>query len=370
MLETVASITDLGARLPGSGAERACQEMVASRLRELDEGDVEVEGFPFLNWSPISQGLTDRSGRDFPVLQLGYSGSGRVESCLEYCGNGTKEECHGADGRIAVCTSGVGSYKFLHRMRKYRNCVNAGATGFILVGDPGHPPPLGIIRKRKPGQIPAVSMGYQDSNELEYDIRKSGYTLSTENRSTEEHSLNTAWTIGGKEPGLILAAHCDSWTVGAWDNASGVAALLELARYLSRRKLEHRVTLLFTGAEELGLWGSRHFAQIHGDDYGFAINVDGVGYGGCSLQARCSDMELSGIPPLRRTYSDLPLTTSGDHWSFHEAGIRTIFVTCDAGNAIQHTDEDRAECLNPDKLASSVTFIAKITLYLDSIIKK
>jgi len=50
---------------------------------------------------------------------------------------------------------------------------------------------------------------------------------------------------------------------GADDNASGVAGLLELARFYSKNKVTEPVNFLFIafGAEELGLVGSRYFVK-------------------------------------------------------------------------------------------------------------
>ena len=371
ILGTVRRISELGPRLPGSDAERACHSMIMDHLKGIGHGSYKVEEFEFLNWVPISQRLLGKSsGLEIPVQQLGYSASGRVKGNLEYCGGGTRDECHPAAGKIAVCSSGwEDSLRFLHRIKKYRNAVEAGAQGFVLVGEPGHDLPFGIIRKRQTGSIPAVAVGYEDGNRLlQLCKEKESFLLSVENKTLKDFSQNIIWRIGGPSPGIVLCAHYDSWTQGAWDNASGVAVLLELAEWLPRQRLRRDVTLCFAGAEEFGLWGSRHFCSKHAIDSAFAINVDGVGYRGSRLQARCSDLRLTSIQPLKGTYSELPLTTSGDHWSFHRAGVRTIFVTCNGSNPVQHTEEDRAECLNPDGLESSMDLLSKMVTYLDSII--
>jgi len=71
---------------------------------------------------------------------------------------------------------------------------------------------------------------------------------------------------------LVLGAHYDhlgkdeatgSYYQGADDNASGVAALLEIARSLGERQkeLKRSVLILFFGGEEWGLWGSRTFVR-------------------------------------------------------------------------------------------------------------
>ena len=55
---------------------------------------------------------------------------------------------------------------------------------------------------------------------------------------------------------------------GANDNASGVASLLAIAAELTARPLEHTdVHFLFTGAEEVGMAGMKHFIATRGERY-------------------------------------------------------------------------------------------------------
>lgn len=97
---------------------------------------------------------------------------------------------------------------------------------------------------------------------------------------------------------LLLTAHYDSkasnterweerWrdkpAPGANDNASGVATLLEAARLLADLKLDYTVRFVFFSGEELGLFGSRHYAKQvaqRGEDLLGVLNVDMLGYDG------------------------------------------------------------------------------------------
>jgi Zn-dependent M28 family amino/carboxypeptidase len=93
-------------------------------------------------------------------------------------------------------------------------------------------------------------------------------------------SKNVIAKLAGSDPALasesvIYTAHWDHLGVGqakdgdsiyngASDNASGVAALIEIARALSRAEPRPRRSLLFlaTTAEEQGLLGSRYYAEF------------------------------------------------------------------------------------------------------------
>ncbi len=91
---------------------------------------------------------------------------------------------------------------------------------------------------------------------------------------------------GGALIGLSMLALLFNWSVddspGAMDNATGVAVLLELARYF-KEKPPTGVNLffLFTGAEEIGLCGAVRFLQQQEESFPrertSVINLDGVG---------------------------------------------------------------------------------------------
>ncbi len=79
---------------------------------------------------------------------------------------------------------------------------------------------------------------------------------------------------------LTLQADTSPYTEGANDNASGVGVVLELARRLAERPLDHTVVwLVLTGCEEVGCYGADAFAQAHADELGRPawIAVDNVG---------------------------------------------------------------------------------------------
>jgi aminopeptidase YwaD len=132
-----------------------------------------------------------------------------------------------------------------------------------------------------------------------------------------------------------LGAHYDSVPAGpgANDNASGMAAILELAR-------THRVPglcVLAFGAEEIGLFGSRAFVNDHDlADARFMLNFDMV--------SKITSPEFVASPSrVSRELADrasavaatlgleiprgaFPSFASSDHASFDQAGVPAITV--------------------------------------------
>jgi hypothetical protein len=81
----------------------------------------------------------------------------------------------------------------------------------------------------------------------------------------------------------VVGAHHDSVSVspGADDNASGVAAVLEIARVLASAELEASVEIVSFGLEEVGLVGSSAYAasaKAAGRDIRAALALDMIGF--------------------------------------------------------------------------------------------
>lgn len=113
----------------------------------------------------------------------------------------------------------------------------------------------------------------QQSSNGDFTVIPNDFTVTWNGLSTVQK--NVVGILGGKgvDGGIIVVgAHYDSVSIdpmdaaypapGANDNASGVAALIEIARLMSTRP--HRATVIFVafGAEEIGRQGSRAFIQF------------------------------------------------------------------------------------------------------------
>ncbi|MDR0333804.1 MAG: M28 family peptidase [Dysgonamonadaceae bacterium] len=103
------------------------------------------------------------------------------------------------------------------------------------------------------------------------------YTAVGERVGGELNLINVIATIKGNDSRIIaLLAHYDSraldnnsptdFAPGANDDGSGVAALLEIARLLSKKQLGATVKLMFLSGEEHGLFGAQHQAKVADDE--------------------------------------------------------------------------------------------------------
>jgi len=99
---------------------------------------------------------------------------------------------------------------------------------------------------------------------------------------------------------ILVGAHFDAYYQGADDNASGVAALLELARVLSQYRFARTLRFVGFDMEELGLAGSTHYVSAPGNEHLVAALVfDSIGY-------------YDSTPGSQRTLPGLPSPSTGD----------------------------------------------------------
>lgn len=144
--------------------------------------------------------------------------------------------------------------------------------------------------------------------------------------------LGTAALFDGKYP--VGQIHN-----GADDNASGVAGLLELARYYVNNQTQEPFNFLFIafGGEELGLQGSKYYTAhplMPLDKMHFMLNMDmigrynperGIGIGGHgSAQewpAVFKDVQQPGI----KFFTDAAGKGASDHHNFYVNGVPVMF---------------------------------------------
>ncbi len=160
---------------------------------------------------------------------------------------------------------------------------------------------------------------------------------------------------------------------GADDNASGTAALIELARLL-KKKGSKSFNYLFVAfsAEELGLYGSKYFTEnlsVPLNEINYMINLDMIG----RLNDATRTLTIGGVGTSpswsQLIYSDrkLPFTikidSSGtgpsDHTSFYRKGIPVLFFFTGLHNDYHHPGDD-PEKINYKGQLEIVNYICRL----------
>jgi aminopeptidase YwaD len=184
-------------------------------------------------------------------------------------------------------------------------------------------------------------------------------------------SQNVLGFVRGKsDTVIVISAHYDHLGTlgdkviftGANDNASGVAMVLSLANYFSRKENKPRYSLLFIAfaGEEAGLLGSLHFVNhplVPLKKIRLVVNLDILGTGNEGItvvNSKLHPMEFGQLQKLNAQSSYVPEIKSrsnapiSDHYPFSLKAVPALFIYTLGGIKAYHDIYDRRETLPLD----------------------
>ena len=208
---------------------------------------------------------------------------------------------------------------------------------------------------------------------------------------------NVVGILEGSDPELageyvVIGAHYDHIGVdplgrigcGADDNASGTAVVLEVVQALALARPRRSVLACFFAAEEDGLIGSRELCRappVPKEALVAMLNLDMVGRGQDNevvvlgtdenpalekVLSRAERLERSGIRKVT-TGVARELWERSDHYSFHEAGIPSLFLfeaPRETDNEDYHTFRDTVDGVSIEKVTNTARFAFNTTWLL------
>ena len=349
--ETMNIVTTLcdeyDSRWPGSGNDKLACDYMAEKLRGYGLDGVHLEKFRIPGWIRGSSSLSvlEPKKRRIDCIALPMSAEGVVEAELVYLGSGPvdtyEERREEIEGKIVMVNSGnpEGMKRYLHRSEKYQRSIISGAAGWIFMNHyPAYGPPTGGVSPI----IPAVGVSYEDGMYLARQLDRKGRVklrLEATCKNLDVDTWNVVAEIRGTDSTdkwVVYGAHYEGHdiSVGALDDATGAACVMEIARILSKERehLKRNIRFILFGAEEIGLYGSRAYVETHPDEVSkirFMLNFDAAGRAG--RQGFC----LHGWPQLEEVFqevkdaigSDIPIwrqvSPYSDHWPFLLEGVAT-----------------------------------------------
>jgi aminopeptidase YwaD len=275
-----------------------------------------------------------------------------------------------------------------------------GASAIILYNT--SPEQDGIVFNAKDRsevlKIPVIYVTKEAAKKYFSDVTATmNIKIKTELGETKRTGHNVAGFIdNGAERTVILGAHFDHLGYGedgnsmlrtgeklihngADDNASGTAALIELARMLKKSKARKNnyLFLAFSG-EELGLFGSKYFTEnptIDLKSANYMINMDMVGrlndstrslavggYGTSPQWATVINPQEKKLPFIIKL--DSSGTGPSDHTSFYRKDIPVLFFFT-GQHRDYHRPSDDAERINYEGELQVIKYIDRIINGLD-----
>ncbi|MCK6446262.1 MAG: M20/M25/M40 family metallo-hydrolase [Planctomycetes bacterium] len=258
-------------------------------------------------------------------------------------------------------------------------------------------PPAKLVPAIEVDAETAKALLGQDALELAQKIEKQGRTvfvapkgrtvsLAAATKGVETDLENVVGLVRGTDAAfaeeyVVVGAHYDHIGVdsagrigcGADDNASGTAALIELAQAFATAPPRRSVLFVAFSGEEHGLWGSQAFARnppVAAEKLVAMLNMDMLGRGEpeeVAVLGLVQNPELEKVLVRAKALSKTGVTKivmrqgeelfqRSDHFSFHQIGVPVLFFF--EGLPIEknedyHTWRDTLDKLDFDKLTRS-----------------
>jgi Zn-dependent M28 family amino/carboxypeptidase len=337
--------------MPGSEGERQGAMRLAKQFERAGLNEISISEFEIPLWERDSSSLTVSNPVDrifdgqHEVLALPGSPCETVSGELVDVGYGLPEDFQSmdVDGKIALVSSQnpPDDPRTFNRMEKYTLAEKEGASGFAYYNTiSGCVTPTGAIGfgRKKPGTIPAIGVSHELSCRITRWLDREGPVKATLSVSAEigqgtSHNVE-AVTGPDCDKEVLVTAHVDSHDIadGTRDNAAGCALIAEIGRLLTKiSELGYRIRLIGFGSEEIGLYGSSHWAKTHDlSSVAGVINLDGIGFS--------RDLKVVGVNSIAEPFADTVTKTGhsvrttesvsafNDGWSFAREGVP--IVTC------------------------------------------
>jgi hypothetical protein len=216
-------------------------------------------------------------------------------------------------------------------------------------------------------------------------------------RTEYPDAANLIGRVAGTDSGakaIVITAHYDHVGVrggrifpGADDNASGVAALIAVARYAIANRPRHPMIFAALDAEELGLEGAKAFLRappVPRSAIGLNINLDMVSRSDRNeiyavgtyhypwtkpiveeVQRRSSVRILFGHDrPKSAGASEDDWTLESDHGAFHQAGLPFVYFGVE-DHPDYHQPTDTADRIDPAFFRSVVDMLIDAVMTFD-----
>lgn len=351
-------------------------------------------------------------GADYPLAQgwvpYGYSAADDVSGTLAYAGpmGATSDDPHaqpfgpgGLEGTIVVIEGETDSPDGFDAHFPALLAQRAGASGLLVLVEEGTMPSLDD-ETRGALQIPVAAFSGEAAAQLKTAAEAGGQVrIMTHIEPLNGTARNVVAVLpgsGGEDAGfVVVGAHFDHLGHGgggslapdaagqihngADDNASGTAAIIEVARELFEGPQLNRtvVFLAFTG-EERGLWGSGHWANqstVPLERIEAMLNLDMVGrlgdgkltVFGVGTAPEWDGILESSVSEVNRTRgSGLEIATApdgygpSDHSSFYGKDIPVLHFFSNT-HVDYHRPSDDWEKIDREGLATVTALVAETT---------
>lgn len=381
MYETIEFLSE-EPRIAGTESEYRAVGFISDEFERFGY-DVEIQSFPISMYLPKTRVIIDDEFEIEEARAFSWSADRIVTAELADVGKALPEEIGDVDGKIVLIEGGEIPFN-----EKIKNVFDQGAHGVMIYSedDENIYGQLGYEHRL----YPVAEIPREAGLELVKHLKEQEEVIAELDVKYEEHSLASHNVIATRKPDpendtgqvIIIGAHHDSVpdSPGANDNASGVSAVLELARVFADYPVDTEVRFVTFGAEEWGLFGSAYYVEnlpeAEQERVVAYFNMDMIGSEDAGAEYPLGGLIMYTVDGEKNTVTDfgaasavkmigemLPYGEEGrsDHWSFHEAGIPAATFIHSPLEPWYHQPEDTIDRIDKEKLEEVARIIGAAT---------
>ena len=378
----LAAICELGNRYVGTPGEQAARGFLLEEFQQADLSNVRVEDVNVVAYKPKRAiCATVNPEMQWKGAGLQFTASERREAEAVYIGSGSDaalerlQRIGAIEGRIVVVHS-YWPFEFAEALE------DSGAVGIVVIaGTPTGVIPHFTARMYPPGQplgIPGVTVGETAGRELLSLMSLGPRTVVIDHEA--DYETTATGNVIGELPGVampgervVVGAHYDTQLdgIGACDNASGVAALVEIAcAWVTWQPPARTVVFVAFADEEHGFSGAIDYCRRHQDSVESTVamvNLDALGWlFPCERSMHVDSAMRSFAQDCARAVGWEPeneleasLMQASDHNPFIDAGIPAVlFWHYPPQHPFYHAAGDDLELMSFDAVADAATAAA------------
>lgn len=401
--------SEIGPRMAGSEAEARARIWAVEKLTALGFANVRIEPFEFDAWERGAEEarITEPYTQPLAITALGNSGAtpeSGIERDIVYLPSlqalkeVSRERLTGkiafVDNQMSATQDGSGYGAFGPiRFTGPQIAAEKGAAAILVrsIGTDSHQSPHAGNTYFTAGTdpIPAAALSNADADNLVRMIARAKeppvrMRLALTPRFVGPRpSGNVIAEVEGRDtslPPVLLACHIDSWDLGtgAVDNAAGCAIITAAARLVAERGQPLRtIRLLWAGAEEVGAFGGKSYAEKHADEpHALAMESDFGADRVWKLSFSMHDEHTALREELSQRLLLLGIATSDDE-ARGGADIRDLIEKQETAVIqlhqdgmryfdIHHSAEDTFDKIDPEQIAQNVAAWATVVDLISS----
>jgi hypothetical protein len=388
----IRALCQVGPRFLGTSGERAAGTLIADWMKAAGLADVRAEPVPALGYRPRHAScVVHPADTELPAAGLQFSASGTASGPGVYVGElRSVEEAHALESRAFALEGAIVVFHSTYPYLPIPYLVERGVAGVIVISEaPGdflshytaqlYPPASSPAFAGRPISIPGVIVSDAWARTLIFELGIGGTEISIDHAADYEpvESANIVGMLRGREPAssVVVGAHYDTQldSPGACDNASGVAALLEIAATFAAQVEPLRSIIFVAFAdEEHGCVGSTTFCRVHKQELGSIVamvNLDALGWALPGRRALYADPAIRDLA-FRVASScgwtpeeelEAGLFPGSDYNPFIDAGVPAAFYwQYPPNHPYYHSLGDRPELMNVSAVAETATVAASL----------